>query len=438
MAAATPQPIPQPRAHAAAHHFAAPWVTAAVGDADDSSTLARGFVAAGADLCVTLTPVAIFRDTQPLRSVAFNPSELLPPPGVPLLSAGSNSKTLSLLEGVGVAPTTDEDAETGLATLPLVHQWQGHHAGSVFCTAWAPLADGHGTSLLATGSNDTTVKVVSWPPHADWPAAMTLHTDAGTVRDVCWLGSGERALQLVAGGAGDFGVRLWDVSTLRGPSVHSSAAHRLMGHTDVVHGVRAAGGDGRTLVSCSADGTVRVWDVRSRTAVQIFCPTAPSSGSGDAGRMLQAGAALATRAVTGGAALHTLAVRGAPDALCASGGAMGTAGREVVVGTLDGEVAVLDLAAGRMVASARLHTDEVRCVDAMGPLLLSASFDGSVAVSAVTAGTGAQAATLAPLTVRRDHRDRVLSARWHPHQPLLATSSADRTVLLWRVDAYRG
>jgi WD40 repeat protein len=384
---------------------------------------------------VQMTPVGIFRDAQPLRSVAFNPSRTMPAPGQPLLSAGSNSKALTLLEFANGAET---DEETGLLLLPVVHQWQAHHAGSVFCTAWAPLHDAEGTALLATGSNDTTVRVLSWPPHADWPAAVSLHTDAGTVRDVCWLhegGTGDSApTHLAASGAGDFGVRVWDVSSVHGSAIPASAARRLLGHTDVVHGLRALGPDGRSLVSCSADGTVRVWDLRARGAVQAFCPTSSTSGASMA-RLAAAGSPMAARAVTGAVPLHSLAVRGVPDAL-ASSGAQGGGGREVVVGTASGEVAVLDLTTGRVVAAARVHTDEVRCVDAMGHLVLSASFDGTVAVSAVTAGDdGAETTTsLAPITVRRDHRDRVLAARWHPQAPLVVTSSADRSVLLWRIE----
>jgi WD40 repeat protein len=342
--------------------------------------------------------------------------------GSPLLAAGSNSHCLTLLDGLQHASAAEADVDTGLAALPVVHQWQGHHLGSVFCIAWAPPEVTAGsTALLATGSNDTTVRVVAWPAVAQLPSALTLQTEAGTVRDVCWVSAPAAPLRLAAGGGGDFSVRVWDMQAAqwRGAIQPASAPAKLAGHSDVVHGVREFSDDGHTLASCSADGTVRLWDLRARQAVGVFCVNA---AAGSATRSLvPAGAILPNRPVPGGVPLHALSVRRGPS-------------NHVVVGGADGTVAVLDVAAGRMFASARLHTDEVRCVDALGPLVLSASFDGTVAVSCLM-GNSDGAPMLKLLNARRDHRDRVLCARWYAHAPLVATTSADKSVLLWRVAA---
>jgi hypothetical protein len=138
-----------------------------------------------------------------------------------------------------------------------------------------------------------------------------------------------------------------------------------------------------------------------------------------------------------GVELHSLAVRPAT-------GGPGDAPREVVVGTADGSIAVVDVVAGRMVCHTRVHGfSEVRSVAALGPLVLSAAFDAAVAIS--RHGPGSAPDRLDVLAVRSDHRDKVLCARWHPadvsafahygslKDALAVTSSADRTALLWRV-----
>jgi hypothetical protein len=60
----------------------------------------------------------------------------------------------------------------------------------------------------------------------------------------------------LASGSYDGTVRLWDVAS-------RTALETLQGHTDVVQSV-AFSPDGRTLASGSSDGTVRLWDVASR------------------------------------------------------------------------------------------------------------------------------------------------------------------------------
>lgn len=469
------------------------------------SDIAAGQLPASAApaVSVKLKATHVFNDSrgQPMRTVVFDPASAL---GVgsgssgtgkansSLLAVGSNARSLTLVRvpaatgssdaGTSVAAASAPSASS-LAVMEPVHKWRDIHAGSVYAAAWAAhpgVASAAGSAagsdglppsaLLATCSNDSTVRVVRWVyegGHASegrptQQLAAQINTDAGTLRDLAWLGApasepGGLAcgtadvapLCLAVAGGGDFGIRFYDVSAgfappyalpshLEGrPVVLSTGAStsspsplltKLLGHTDTVHSLRPWGRDGRSLVSVSADGTVRLWDTRAPRHAVCFAlsdPVAsPSSRGGAGSSLLGGGAALPTSASGAGRTeLHSLSLRRAFTGSSASPGPC-----EVAVGAADGSVAVLDLVAGRMLASSRVHGGEVRSVDAAGPLTLSASFDGTVAVSACSAG-----GSLSLLSAARDHRDKVLCARWHPLSAVAASSSADKTVMLWSV-----
>ncbi len=432
------------------------WAVAAFRSAGaDAGLAASGYVAPGAIPALSFTPVAAFRDAQPIRVVAFDPAARAG--GANTLAIGTNSKALRLAAvgagGAGAAAAAFDESVLAtrragggggaagalLLDLPIVHSWEGHHVGSVYCAAWAAApggggAGGAGDAVLATGSNDTLVKVVragraahGGPVTTALGATVVIPAGVGTVRDVRWFGAGVAAggapAFLAVAGGGDGGIRVYDAAgvtpaaggtpgaTTRAPPPVVTFA----GHAGTVHAVRAWGDDAAVLVSAAEDGTVRLWDARAGAA-----PVATLALSAGGAALAAPGAALATAAGTGGLPLHALAVRGR---------------REVAVGCADGGVAVADVAAGRMVAVDRVHDGEVRSVDALGPLLLTSSFDGSVCVSVMTLdrGGGGGGGVLRTLAARRDHGDKALCAAWAPAAPMFASSSADKTVMVWSV-----
>eukprot|EP01012_Entosiphon_sulcatum_P007477 TRINITY_DN13809_c0_g1_i1.p1 TRINITY_DN13809_c0_g1~~TRINITY_DN13809_c0_g1_i1.p1 ORF type:complete len:472 (-),score=31.06 TRINITY_DN13809_c0_g1_i1:20-1336(-) len=95
----------------------------------------------------------------------------------------------------------------------------------------------------------------------------TLHGHLGSVRSIATYGD------IVASASDDETVRLWHI-TLEG-----AAGSVLTGHSDAVQSVTFSS-DGRRLLSAGADGTGRVWDVRSGETVRVIhCQGSPVMGA---------------------------------------------------------------------------------------------------------------------------------------------------------------
>ena len=98
-------------------------------------------------------PVSTLEDVQAIRCAEFHP-------GGKLFAVGSNSKTLricayptDILAGTRNQGSKSEVVTGGPPTV--LFKRTKHHKGSIYCLSWSPRGD-----LLATGSNDKTVKLM--------------------------------------------------------------------------------------------------------------------------------------------------------------------------------------------------------------------------------------------------------------------------------------
>lgn len=173
------------------------------------------------------------------------------------------------------------------------------------------------------------------------PSVLTGHT--GTVRCIAWLGehSSPGSNLLMSAGAGDCAVRLWDAE--RGVCVS-----RLSGHTGAIQAA-AVSDDFSLFATGDKDGQVRMWDVRSHSAV--------------------------CNARMGGEVLSLAFNHGSSH---------------IAAGFADGWCRVYDASGLGEASCLRPHDTEIRSIsfvqDQTGEVLFSGSFDGTIAVSDAETG----------------------------------------------------
>lgn len=285
------------------------------------------------------------------------------------------------------------------------------HTAEVFVSAWNPTVPG----LLATGAGDATVRIwdLSAPSEAPAVCKHLPPTQAKNVSAVTWNPDGT----LLASGSYDGILRLW---TPQGELHLVMSMHQ--GPIFAVHWNRK----GNMLLTGGADGTAIVWDVGSgRTRQQIS---------------VHSDNVLDVQWLTGRSDEHVAHPNQAlADALFATCSA-------------DNTVRLCKLGEPKPIKTYAKHTDEVNAIrfDPSQSRLATASDDTTVHIWALCVpGLAATTTDVAPtdaepLHILRGHTQEVYALAWnstgpgskHPGQPrMLATASFDHTARIWDADS---
>lgn len=315
-------------------------------------------------------------DVQVVRAADFHPSGQF-------YAVGSNSKTLRICG----YPAISDLREGDVAHQPTVlFKRLKHHKGSIYCLAWNQTGD-----LLATGSNDKTVKLMRFKSDTcavdtGGEAELTMHD--GTIRDMCFVEDlSNRSSLLISGGAGDCKIYVTDCET-------ATPFQALSGHSGHILTLYTWGG--AMFVSGSQDRTIRFWDLRTRGCVNLVTAP-PASGSGP----------------------------GSPVAAVS----VDPSGRMLVSGHEDATCMLYDIRGGRNIQCFRPHASDIRSVrfSPRAYYLLTGSYDRKCVL------TDLQGDLTQPLpsVVVAEHTDKVIQARWHPNDFSFVSTSADKTAVLW-------
>ena len=154
----------------------------------------------------------------------------------------------------------NQDPSTWLPRSPARHTLQSHRL-PVTCVAFHPIF-----SSLASGSEDTTIKIWDWEL-GELERTVKGHTKAVLAVDF----GGPRGGTLLASCSSDLTIKLWD------PSDEYKNIRTLPGHDHSVSAIRfipsgAAGAplSGNLLVSASRDKSLRIWDVTTGYCVKTL------------------------------------------------------------------------------------------------------------------------------------------------------------------------
>lgn len=142
-------------------------------------------------------------DVQAIRAVEFHPKGKY-------YAVGSNSKTLRICS-YPYASELKKDVELPMQPEVTLRRLK-YHKGSIFCLGWNPSGE-----LLATGSNDQTIKLVRFNQDTcelveESECVLSMHE--ATVRDLCFMqDSTNNTNLLISGGAGNCKIYVTDCQT---------------------------------------------------------------------------------------------------------------------------------------------------------------------------------------------------------------------------------
>ena len=268
-------------------------------------------------------------------------------------------------------------------TIGMIFEQKNHHYGSIFSIDWSSSG-----KLLATGSNDKTIKLMNIPEldnselvkdHETLELQITGFN--GTVRSLCFEPTND--LTLLSANTGEQNIKVWD--TEKGTNISD-----LEGHCDDVTVVKWSN-DSQLCCSAGLDKTIRFWDLREDKSTSIISALKYSD-------------------------ICDISVFTRQKA---------NSSTVIAAGHSDGTITVWDYNRKCVVKELYEHSNEVRavCFSPDGRYLISGAFDSKIKIFDVSKDY--------ELMGELEHSDRVVSCKWHPEIPLLISTSADKTARVW-------
>lgn len=280
-----------------------------------------------------------------------------------MAAVGANSHTLRVFHSNSLLSRGGGGGGEG--SLKEIYCHPDYHCGSIYCLDWC------GNTLLASGSNDQSIKLLNYTDDT-----FTLVGDIGncgaTIRELSFLPNTTSTLLT----CGSNGLQLVDLENLKVSRDFKTFERPLLSLSPI---------DENTFLTGSEDGYIIYWDRRcTQSPSQLY--TSPSNP------------------------ITSLSVH--KDIIsCAIG---------------SGGCVTLSLSSKDIINQWSPHTGECRSIrySPNGQWILSSSYDGSVCI---TSGRSYKWECFTQLT------NKVIQSRWHPSGDLVACTSADKTASFWTV-----
>ena len=316
-------------------------------------------------------------DSKAIRALSFSSNGKI-------LSLGTNSKSLKLYD---FTPIDDKflrhnnSSQDEFISLKLLFEKPNHHAGSIYCLDFSP-----NDKLIATGSNDKTIKIFVVPDFFENMKEileLAILDQKGTVRSVIFPPTENNIV--FSGGSGDKNINTWDTET--GKRINS-----LTGHKECINSLKFSVDENasvKLLASCGNDNFICFHDYRTDNPVKTV--EIPNHGE-----------------------INDISFTN--DYICSVHN--------------DGYINLYNNLKEKVVKEIKVSDKEIRACNFSkdGKFLMTASFDKKISIFDINDDM--------KLVKYLEHDDRAVNCKWHPDKPIIASSSADNTVRIWTPKVY--
>ena len=316
-------------------------------------------------------------DSKAIRALSFSSNGKI-------LSIGTNSKSLKLYD---FTPINDKfllhnnSSQDKFISLKLLFEKPNHHAGSIYCLDFSP-----NDKLIATGSNDKTIKIFVVPDffeNTKEVLELAILDQKGTVRSVIFPPTENNFV--FSGGSGDNMVNMWDTET--GKKINS-----LIGQKECINSLKFSVDENasvKLLGTCGNDNNIIFHDYRTNNPVRKV-------------EILNHG--------------EINDISFSNDYICSVHN--------------DGYICLYNNLEEKIVKEIKTSDKEIRACNFSkdGKFLMTASFDKKISIFDINDDM--------KLVKYLEHDDRAVNCKWHPDKPIIASSSADNTVRIWTPKVY--
>ena len=343
----------------------------------------------------------VIEDTHPIRCCCFSPKG-------EYFAIGTNSKSLKIFDLSFILDSINKrnfyskniknnnittNNKNYKETIGMIYEQKNYHLGSIYSIDWSSSG-----KLLATGSNDKTIKLIHIPEldpeiinnnnttsenvNNCETLELIISGNSGTVRNLCFEPIND--LTLLSCNVGENVIKLWDTEK----GVNTS---NLEGHTMDVYNIKWSN-DSQLFTSIGLDRTIRFWDIRENKNINIISSINFSS--------------------INDISIFTKNEGNNNNILIACGHS-------------DGLLTIWDYNRRCILKQSYEHNSEIRSINFSpdGKYLITGSFDHKIKIYDV--------ANNFEVMGELEHNDKVVSCKWHPEIPMILSTSADKTARVW-------